>query len=330
MAGIRIAKVAKATKAVKSSGPTLPGFHKEWNGKGGFKPGNKYGAKSHGDAAPVARQGRLDFSARPEPVKIPDSPKIPNVNFENPKYREYAKSQEKYNKEMAEWASKRHGKEPSVYLEHAGKSLKDIVDAGDHYIRIESKNLEKVLEEGRFKSQFETRRSNGSYSPSTRMDVESRKIGVGESVTHEQRPIYGYVSGKDFSLFGKDSELAVSNYGEVSVKLKPSIRDRATVTAGDSLGAEVAARPANNPDHLAADGFLRRLHDYHDDSKLTPHEKLANFAGAGGFSYIESQYHGGVSVHDIDEVAFRRKPSPAIENLLKLHGIKHRIIRANS
>ena len=69
MAGIRIAKVAKvssksATATASHSTPT----HREWNGKGGFKPGNQYGKRTHSltlSSGSSSRQGSL-FGARPE------------------------------------------------------------------------------------------------------------------------------------------------------------------------------------------------------------------------------------------------------------------------
>ena len=46
MPGIHVAKVVKKVNSVNKIAAMPAGIHKEWNGKGGFKPGNKYGSRA--------------------------------------------------------------------------------------------------------------------------------------------------------------------------------------------------------------------------------------------------------------------------------------------
>lgn len=146
-------------------------------------------------------------------------------------------------------------------------------------IRVGPEVFDRILADGRFKTQHETQTSGGMFSPGTRDAHEARMFGA-----EQTRPIYGYVVPQRPEHVYHNGQ---GQYGEVAVVLKPEIRDRTTVTWGDSLDTidPPAPVPAN---HV----------------QTATNERLAAASTTRGYrpSYIEAQIHDGVSVDDIDYI----------------------------
>lgn len=159
--------------------------------------------------------------------------------------------------------------------------------------------LEKILGDGRFKSQFESGYSLGIYDNNARAVLEKRLFGYAEDAVPDTRPIYGYAH-QGTGAFGPGG---VDGYGNVRVILKDEVRDRTTVTMTDSLmaGDEIGASTIDN------------LH-YSSFSPYEAHSpgKYVNRKGADapGYSYIEAQVHGGVKAEDIQQVLFSEADYP--------------------
>ena len=115
--------------------------------------------------------------------------------------------------------------------------------AGNVAIRIPQTALQGILEQGRYKSQFETGRSRGTYSPKLRTEVELDILGLHPSLDPAERPVYGYAyTGNPMSE--SDPDIAeVGNYGDVALLLKSEARARTTMTVGDSLGGGATPIP---------------------------------------------------------------------------------------
>jgi hypothetical protein len=144
-----------------------------------------------------------------------------------------------------------------------------------------------ILKDGRFKSQFEVRRSQGALSPHTRREAELRGLGITEDVTDDQRPIYGYVE----TLNARQEKVGVSQYGPIKWVLKDHVKDRTTITWGDSLYSmkqgDSGSIPYNGEFSAAA-------------------MASTEFPSVGGHltsaCYIEAQMQGQVWIEDVAEV----------------------------
>ncbi len=231
--------------------------------------------------------------------------------------------------------AKTHGLSPAEYKRQATEALKEIVGNADAYVRVaDSETLRSILKDGRFKSQFETGTSGGTFAPEKRRQIEAKIIGLSPAVPDDQRPIYGYLSGRNFASTG-EAETArhiLPMYGRVVVRLKPAIKQGATFTRGDSLTREdeVQATPIEAP--TLASGLMSLSANNERYDPLAIKAKLGTGDAAIDImtvstSYVEAQYLGGVKVSDIAEVAFNAEPDAATRALLAAAGIPYRVTK---
>ena len=151
--------------------------------------------------------------------------------------------------------------------------------------------------DGRYKTQFETGiKSEGTYDPEFRALTEYRFFGFKNDVKHdiEKRPVYTYWSNNGNGVQTKHGENPPSNeasqYGVITVKFKPHVRNQTTITMWDSLGSSsyMMAVPLNKPHFTLLGTGGDPLNDYKDYSS----SKLSG--------YNECQIHGGVKLEDIE------------------------------
>lgn len=195
-------------------------------------------------------------------------------------------------------------------------------------VRVNAPTLEKVLKDGRFKSQFETGTSKGMFSPDRRASAEYSLFGLPTNLDPKLRPIYGYVDELDRIL--KKTEISdVDQYGEIRVIMKPTVRARTTVTTEDSLqisweaeNGNVLPSPLNDfsPASIRLPGARSQYDlyaqvdpDYYDRKlgELFSPETTLGAKGKQYFSYREIQIHGGVSTDDIAMIVFPEPTSAA-------------------
>lgn len=142
-----------------------------------------------------------------------------------------------------------------------------------------------ILEDGHFKTQFEVGNSGGTYDPQRRLQAEENGLGYPQRYPEKpgDRPIYGFVS---------TPENGASDYGDVEWVLKESVKDRSTVTVGDSLykfeGHAMVGEPYRNPGKGCIEG---RAWDY-----------LEKGIGDLPITYLEVQIHGGVRLNDVAKI----------------------------
>lgn len=181
-------------------------------------------------------------------------------------------------------------------------------------IRVPGTQFNSILSQGRFKSQFETGRSKGLFNPEKRAKAEFDMFGLPTNLPVEQRPIYGYLDDA-----GKKP--LVDQYGDVTIYLKDSVRNRTTWTGDDSLDWEGMTQwssgirkkfgpsPVNDP-HPGSIWWFH-VEEVKSGSQYYTAETAAKAKShlfdpstyRKGF-YQEVQIHGGVSVDDIQEVLF--------------------------
>lgn len=160
------------------------------------------------------------------------------------------------------------------------------VDIG---LRIGPDALTKVLQSGRFKTQFETNSSGGTFDKSLRSSFERAIMGYHKNTIGLMRPIYGMTAPK-----GKFPEGDDSNYGRLYVVLKPYVRKRTSVTRDDSLDARLIPSSINSPRWYSV-----RPSDWQSIAKTG---KL----NSDSYFYNEIQVHNGLRASDIQEVRIQK------------------------
>ena len=209
-------------------------------------------------------------------------------------------------REWEEQATKGIHYEPS--LERADK-LQDYVNHGTVAIRMFASQLLGVLQDGKIKNIHEPNtRSNGLDDYKGRLEHEERVFGKGHL------PIYGYVA-PDPVTEPMDDE-ALGWYGDVKINLKPEVKNRTTVTWGDSfMGSEIPS-PMNDihPDTVP----VTRRDDGRPGARFNP--------GEPGALYLEAQIFGGLTLDDIDSVVFGTgRPVGRLKKLLDEKGISYSV-----
>lgn len=178
------------------------------------------------------------------------------------------------------------------------KAFQEEIDKSHIMIRIDHSILDKIVKEGRLKTQFETKTSKGILDTERRAQVEFNLFGIKSNASPSERPIYGFMREESYGNY------AVKQYGNIVFVLKDEVKDRATITMGDSLGETFVPTPAKkiqkeflNYDHIAQLKGIRDIKGVVDDtSKIISH-------------YIEAQVHGGVEIaRDVEEVVITKIP----------------------
>jgi hypothetical protein len=169
------------------------------------------------------------------------------------------------------------------YFDATKEHMKKLIDESLPTVRVSPSVLQTIVKtDGRFKSQFETGKSNGMFNPSRRKAVESNLFNTPNDMKNEDRPIYGLLDGPHGQTSGGKW------YGAVKVRMRKSaIMDRSTVTIGDSLDYDAAGMRMSNPEtRITREDILVAT----DPSKI--HHR----------SYTEFQVHGGLSLSDVERV----------------------------
>lgn len=207
------------------------------------------------------------------------------------------------------------------------KTIEEQVKTARVSVTVPPRILSQILNEGRFKTQFETGKSGGYNLPQARQGEESARFGYPPNLDPSLRPIYGMVETEGIKLPHDRGNL---QYGSALVILKPEVRERTTFTKGDSLGNTSPSAPLTNPR-----AEPRVAGTYFEDKSFS-------------LDYAEAQIHGGVKVSDIERVVFQvdstrsggsdiapdpklvPAPSPSLLKALDKAGIPYQIVGLTS
>ena len=162
------------------------------------------------------------------------------------------------------------------------------------------------MDDGRFKSQFESNYSSGFFDPGSRDKIERDLFAF--DGPDRGRPIYGYLAPKKRGPdLGHDY---LDDYGEVALELKPGVRNRTTVTFGDSY--EIAEGAA--PSHL--DNVKSYSWDWGESPRdLLRGKEVEDVLSPAVQKYVEAQVHRGVRLNDVKSVTFGKGlPEDFFEN----------------
>jgi hypothetical protein len=168
--------------------------------------------------------------------------------------------------------------------------VRKFVDDQQPRIRRSIRSAPLILEDGRFKTQFETGRSGGTFGIDDRRKAELNGMGVPEDIDDKLRPIYGYY---------KTPTHQAKDFGDVEYVFKKSVVSRTTITVGDSLYSF-------GVNHSVASPALQPAKEMIADAKTAVN--MVHGDGDISDSYIEAQIHGGVTLEDVDYIILHRDP----------------------
>lgn len=204
--------------------------------------------------------------------------------------------------------AKREGISVDQLKENMQKMVTGIIERSHGYIVAHSSGswrgegvIGKVIEGGRFKTQFETGTSMGALSGSSRSRTEKGFYGFDpDTEKAEMRPIYGFFTDQPNGAINHDGKIPpprkVDQYGDVCFQVKDSKwRKDATFTLGDSLGDQddYVSPPVGAPH------FTALKPNYYEEMADFYHGKVDGGVYGG---YVESQYHNQLKLEDIEKV----------------------------
>ena len=177
------------------------------------------------------------------------------------------------------------------------KATLDVVNearAGKITIAAPPEAAVRILEDGQFKSQFETETSGGVLDPGLRSYTETTILDVAPSMTSSSRPIYGYMRTPGA---GEDG---ASGYGDVRFEISDDVATRTTMTVGDSLSTR--ATPIGLRGSITAEQASASCYGRGSNGET---QRALGKVGADGWQeseYFEAQITGGVRVSDITAI----------------------------
>lgn len=255
-------------------------------------------------AKPVPKKPVIVPPAEPEEIKLDTS--IPSLQY--------------YGKHYSYWESELKDRFASLTdsdIQMVNDFMKEFINNNDFCMRVPSRVLKKILDEGRFKNQFETKSSQGL------LDYESRKQATEAlfdpnitKLKDSDFEKYGYLGPKDTTFDYMRAKHRASQYGRTRITFKKSsLQKRTTFTIDDSLGnaldEAIVAGDVNNPriggiEDRKVSRIIAGLKDLKEKGTLA--KTAADFNSTmielfRGPLYVELQYHGDITIKDIEKIS---------------------------
>ena len=216
---------------------------------------------------------------------------------------------------------------PEEKIQVINDYIKKLIDENEFCMRRSERSIEKIAVDGKFKNQFETRTSGGTFDPRMRIEGANNLFGKGQELLKDaEREKYGYLGANDYMV---DMEMArgagAGQYGGCIIRFKKSaLQNRTTFTVDDSLGPAVykmlTAGDVNRP---RANGINeKKLNEIYRIIRSKEANNLKEFVKGMRIRYFELQYHGDLTLDDVSEICFTKIPSLETINIFKKKGIK--------
>ena len=229
-----------------------------------------------------------------------------------------------------------------VPFEQMNNTLNQLVENNEFRVRFsadDSSVLESILNDGRLKTQFETNTSGGALNTDVREKASYNLFNTPSNTTAREYEKYGYLGSKDVS---KDlASPFLYPYGDGVITLRKSeVVDRTTITFGDSLrnavdGRYIMGSKVTSIDSTVCVGRPSLIDDY--NKALT--NNIAKYgiedaSSASGMTcgYLELQYHGDITLKDIESITVKKDmidgiiENPNLLSIVKDSGIEFRYI----
>ena len=251
------------------------------------------------------------------------------TKFENYDTIELPESLKNFDEYQERWIEDNFSKLSPKQREILDNGIQKILDNNAYSMRINSKNLQSIIDNG-FQSQLQTKTSNGTLSAASRKTASYRLFN--NDAMHmkpSQFEKYGYLGSKDFLIDDESSD--AWQYGRTIIKFnKERLKNRVTYTVDDSLGnalynrvigGKIGDKPTISGIPKDEVGYVIDRFKYAEREDWYDADSMAQEMG---FRYWELQYHGDLTIDDVDSICFtgRDKATDAIIEQLKKLGIK--------
>lgn len=205
-----------------------------------------------------------------------------------------------------------------------GDNVQKFIDENEYSMRVRADVLDKILDDGRFKNQFETNTSGGLLDLEARKEASEQLFGnYGVNIDGKDREKYGYLGLKDF--IADDRTSYTSQYGNCIIHFdKNKLRNRVTYTIEDSLEpASGKIIIAGNAENARANGIRKTwLKATSNMFKGNKDITLDDFLAHSGIDYFELQYHGQIRTDAIKEICFVNKYGDDLSEMVSVETIK--------
>lgn len=268
-------------------------------------------------AKPARKMAVVVPPAEPEEIKLDTS--IPSL--------------QNYGKHSSRWESsiEENYKVTSRGIQMVDDFMKKFINKNDFCMRVPSEVLKTILDDDRFKNQFETMTSQGLLDYESRKQATEALFGSDTAKLKDREfEKYGYLGPKDTTFDYMEANHCPSLYGAIRITFKKSsLQRRTTFTIDDSLGnaldEAIIAGDVNNPrigglEDRKTSKLIGRLKALKKEGELA--KIAADFNRTMGElfdnpRYIELQYHGDVTTKDIEKISI---PLTELE-LLDIEGV---------
>ena len=209
------------------------------------------------------------------------------------------------------------------YVNTMTEKLRSYTRNSSMVVRCGVGSLMQIVEDGRFKTQYETGTTGGGLDIAGRSNVELMGQNINYDVDITKRPVYGCLKQNVGEEINVDEYNRDAKYGDCVCVMKRALRDRTTVCFGDSKDRRLYSSPLDNPDFKSFLGYESVIEDY----KNLTNEDISKLFASGKISYPEIQIHDGVKTDDIDYVIItsgkRKKANKELIKKLEANGIKY-------
>ena len=247
--------------------------------------------------------------------------------------------QRAYAKQLSDLANK-WGLTPEETQQVLDEKLAELIDTSEFGRRTGVKTLDKCLDSGDIKNQFQTGTTSGYKGEGLRAQLELDAMHVPLDSAYADRPIYGMLFPSDIDRQSAYIRTGPGQgYGQsfnrcIIMFNKEKVIDSTTVSVGDSLDySPIHMGGCATPSAASAPIFKGGYFGFADKMASVEDFKNAKLEElTGSFDdYIEVQIHGAAN-HQmnpdvINEVVFEKKPPSTIAKKLEDAGISWRIAK---
>lgn len=215
------------------------------------------------------------------------------------------------------------------------QTMLDIFEKNDFCMRL-NKNVLPLIAQSKFMNQFETGSAPLGLTFNQRRVVAKKMFTIPEDAEGSEYEKYGFLGSKNPKDDFKDDENFTGDYGDSIVRFKKrNLMHRTTFTIGDSLfncmHDDVRSSPVINPQIASIQrGHVNEvIYGLNVVENANAEKSYLDIQALTRQKYIELQYHGNLTIDDVESVTFNKKTTNInssevrkIIAMLKERGIK--------
>lgn len=215
------------------------------------------------------------------------------------------------------------------------QTMLDIFEKNDFCMRL-NKNVLPLIAQSKFMNQFETGSAHLGLTFNQRRVVAKKMFTIPEDAEGSEYEKYGFLGSKNPKDDFKDDENFTGDYGDSIVRFKKrNLMHRTTFTIGDSLfncmHDDVRSSPVINPQIASIQrGHVNEvIYGLNVVENANAEKSYLDIQALTRQKYIELQYHGNLTIDDVESVTFNAKNTnpnnPEVRKIiamLKERGIK--------